>query len=99
MNNTEILFFDLIKVATKNHNRLSGIPTSNEWIEIYQLAKQQTLVGILFAAIVKLPSEQRPPKTLLMQWFAYAENIRNKNIQVNADAVKICDEIRKDGCW
>ena len=97
MSNTEILFFDLIKVATKNHNRLSGIPTSNEWIEIYQLAKQQTLVGILFAAIEKLPSEQRPPKTLLMQWFAYAENIRNKNIQVNADAVKICDEIRKDG--
>ena len=39
-------FFDLIKVATENINSLSGIPTPNEWKEIYILAKKQTLVHI-----------------------------------------------------
>lgn len=92
-----IYIFDLIKVATEQEIALSGIPTPNEWKEIYQLAKQQTLVGILFAAIEKLPATQRPPKPLLMQWFAFTENIRMKNAQVNADAVNMCEMIRKDG--
>ena len=90
-------FFDLIKVATENINSLSGIPTPNEWKEIYILAKKQTLVGILFGALDKLPIEQRPPKTLLMQWFAATEAIQESNRLVNADAVKMCETIRKDG--
>lgn len=94
---TNTYFFDLLKVSTGNKNKLSGPPTANEWTEIYKLAKQQTLVGILFTAIEKLPAEQRPPRTLLLQWYGYAEAIRTKNAQVNEDAVKICNLVRKDG--
>ena len=90
-------FIEFIKVAVGHQNSLSDIPTANEWKEIYQLAKQQTLVGILFAAIEKLPKEQRPPKPLLMQWFAFTENIRMRNSQVNEDAVTMCEMVRKDG--
>ena len=90
-------FFDLIKVLTENKNNLSGIPTPNEWKEIYKLAKKQTVVGILFGALDRLPVEQRPPKALLMQWFAATEAIRESNRLVNADAVKMCETIRKDG--
>lgn len=90
-------FFELIKVAIENKSKLSGIPTPNEWKEIYMLAKQQTLVGILFEALDKLPTEQRPPKALLMQWFAATEIIQENNARVNADAVKMCESIRKDG--
>ena len=94
---TNVYFFEFIKVAVGCQDSLSAIPTANEWKEIYQLAKQQTLVGILFAAIEKLPKEQRPPKPLLMQWFAFTENIRMRNSQVNEDAVKMCEIVRKDG--
>lgn len=90
-------FFELIKVAIENKSKLSGIPTPNEWKEIYMLAKQQTLVGILFEALDKLPTEQRPPKAMLMQWFATTEIIQENNARVNADAVKMCESIRKDG--
>ena len=93
----DMYLFDLLKVATSQQVCLSGVPTTDEWKEIYTLAKQQTLVGVLFSAIDKLPKEQRPPKPLLMQWFAFTENIRMKNAQVNADAVKMCDLMRKDG--
>ena len=93
----DVYFFELLKVAVGKKNSLSGIPAANEWKEIYSLAKQQTLVGILFSAIDKLPKEQRPPKPLLMQWFAFTENIRMKNTQVNADAVQMCELVRKDG--
>lgn len=90
-------FLDLIKVAVGRKECLSGIPTVDEWKEIYKLAKQQTLVGILFGAVENLRKEQRPPRTLIMQWFAATEVIKEKNRQVNSDAIKICEEIRKDG--
>ena len=57
-----IYFFDLIKVVTENNACLSGIPTSEEWNEIYLLAKRHTLIGVVFGAIDKLPKEQRPPR-------------------------------------
>lgn len=97
INKIHTYFFDLIKVATERSTCLSGIPTANEWTEIYKTAKQQTLLGVLFTAIEKLPAEQRPPRALLMQWFAVTETIRMRNNQVNADAVKICKEMEKDG--
>lgn len=92
-----IYFFDIIKVITRRKNKLSGIPTTNEWTELYKLAKQHTLVGVLFAAIEKLPAEQRPPRALLLQWYGHTETIQAKNAQVNEDAVKICEIIRNDG--
>ena len=92
-----IYFFDLLKVAVKNKACLSGIPTSTEWNEIYLLAKRQTLIGVLFGAIDKLPKEQRPPRPLLLKWFAATEAIQQQNKQVNADAVKMCEIIRNDG--
>lgn len=96
-NHIQIYFFDLIKVATGYKTSLSGVPTTEEWKGIYALAKQQTIIGILFSAVEMLPAEQRPPRPLLLQWFGMAENIRVKNSKVNADAVKICKVIRKDG--
>lgn len=90
-------FFDLIKVAVERKECLSGTPTADEWKEIYKLTKQQTLLGVLFSALQRLPKEQRPPKALILQWYATTEVIKEQNKQVNADAVKICNLVRKDG--
>lgn len=90
-------FFDLIKVAVGSRNSLSGIPTSDEWKGIYALARRQTLIGVLFSAIDRLPKEQRPPRPLLLEWFAAMEIIQEQNSKVNRDAVKLCEVIRNDG--
>ena len=87
----------MIKVAVERKDCLSGIPTAEEWKEIYKLAKQQTLVGILFSALERLPKEQRPPRAQIIQWYATTEVIKEQNRQVNADAVKICNTVRNDG--
>lgn len=89
-------FLDLLKIAVKNKEQLSSVPTNDEWEEIYKIAKQQTLLGFLFPAIEQLPKEQRPPKTLLMQWFAITEAIKSQNEIINLDAIKICQYIKKD---
>ena len=98
MDNTiRTLFIDLIKVSIDNKKSLSRTPTPEEWKDIFTLAKQQTLVGILFCAVERLPKEQRPPRAILLKWFAATEIIQEKNTKVNIDAVKLCEAIRKDG--
>ena len=44
------LFFELIRVAIGNQNVLSFAPSSDDWRDLYALAKKQSLVGICFAA-------------------------------------------------
>lgn len=90
------LFFDFIKIAVERKDYFVGIPTTDEWKEIYKLAKQQTIVGVLFDAIERLPKEQCPPKPLLLKWFAETEIIQEQNNLVNIDAVKLCTEFRID---
>lgn len=92
----DVYFLDLLKIAVNGTGSLIGIPSSDEWKEIYKITKQQTLLGFLFPAIELLPKDQRPPRPLLMQWFATAETIKEQNSKINQDAVEICDHIRKD---
>ena len=96
-NNINTCFFELIKISIEVKNELSYSPNPNEWQDIYKLAKQQTLLGIIFSAIIKLPPPQRPPRPLLLKWFAATEIIQEKNKVVNDDAVKMCKIIREDG--
>lgn len=90
-------FFELIKVAVGKLTALSGVPTPNEWQEIFLFAKQQTLVGILFGAVEQLPAEQRPPRPMLLKWFAATEQIKLQNVKVCEDAVEICKRFQQDG--
>ena len=59
-----------------------------QWRELYRMAQKQTLVGVLFAAIERLPQEQRPPKSVLLQWYMMKERIVTMNRLLNRRAVE-----------
>ena len=48
-------FFELISISLGHRGMLSGIPTAAEWEALLAMAKEQTLVGILYGAIERLP--------------------------------------------
>lgn len=75
-----MLFFELIRVALGAQEQLTSCPSSSEWTELFVLAQKQTLVGICFSGIEKLPPEQRPPKELLLQWWALTRKIEERNL-------------------
>ena len=64
------IFAELLQVALGNRKELSKIPTKEEWTEVFDMAKKQTISGVLFDGVEKLPVEQRPEKTILLQWYA-----------------------------
>ena len=95
------LFFELLKVAIGKDSKLSTSPTLDEWTGIFVFAQQQTLVGVLFEGIKRLPAEQRPPRTLLLQWCAITERIKQTNRQLNrraVETVRYFSENGFDGC-
>ena len=59
------------------------------WEFLYALAKQQSVLGIAFAGIEKLPRESRPPMQLLMRWATEVEAIRGMNGLMNREAARL----------
>ena len=70
------IFFQLLSVALDKQVALSRTVTETEWAELLEMSLKQTLAGVMFAGIERLPSEQRPPKEILLRWYAFAENIK-----------------------
>ena len=74
--------------------------TPNEeinWEEMYEFAKKQTIIGVLFMGIEKLPKERRPEKKLLMKWYAQTERIKQKNDELNEAVIAVTRQFTNDG--
>lgn len=90
-------FFELLQVAVGNRDVLSGVPSPEEWGEIYEISKKQTLVGIAFKGVERLPEGQLPPRHFIRQWFVKADRIRKMNVKMNVYCAKTCFILQKEG--
>lgn len=65
MNDINKLFFELIRVTIGNQVCLSHTPSADEWCDLYAMAKKQSLVGVCFAGVQKLVTQQQAPPEML----------------------------------
>lgn len=92
------LFFELIQVTLGRRVCLSHSPTAAEWQELYATAKKQSLVGVCFAGVQKLPLQrQEPPEMLYLTWMGMAAKIQQRNEVVNRRCVELQEKLAKDG--
>ena len=61
------LFFELLQVALGTRDRLSRVPSSHEWEEMYKESERQAVASFLFSGIERLPAEQSPPIDVKIQ--------------------------------
>lgn len=73
------MLFELLQVALGNRERLSSVPSTKEWAEIYGESERQAVTGILLHGIERLPAEQRPSQTILLQWIGIGQIIEQRN--------------------
>lgn len=90
-------FFELLQIAVGAKKELTQVLTEEEWRELFRMARKQTLLGITYAGIERMPSHQRPPRRLLLQWYGVTEQIKQKNEELNRKALVISRQFRKDG--
>ena len=73
------MFCELLRVALGLSQVFPYIPTDKEWLALYTMAHRQTLLGVAYNAIARLPKESQPPRLLMLLWARDAEAIRGKN--------------------
>lgn len=91
------LFFNLIRCGMGKEMKLSRIPNTHEWSELFEIAKKQTMAGIAFAGIEHLPQEQRPPKEILLQWYNLSALIKKSNAELNKKCSIVSNKFKNEG--
>lgn len=82
----DTVFYKLLRVALGLSQDFPYTPTEQEWLLLFKMAKQQTVLGVVFDAISLLPEKSRPPRLLIMRLSYIAEAIRGTNCQMNQEA-------------
>ena len=93
----ESLLYELIQLSIGRRDSLSRIPSENEWQVLYELSLKQTIAGVCFCGVQKLQKEMLPPKKLLLQWFAIAEQMKQRNVVLNERAKELTEKFSECG--
>lgn len=93
------LFVELLRLslAPQRGQMLSRAPTDCEWRKLFDECKRHSLVGMMYEAVACLPPVQRPPRDVLLPWYALTERIKQQNALLNVEAVRVCTQLEHDG--
>ena len=90
-------FFSLLRYSVGSPEEIVPIGIKVEdWNDFYLLAQQQSLLGVLFYGIEKHP-EMRPPRELLLKWYAISEQIKLANRKANRAAAELSGFFQEQG--
>lgn len=67
------------------------------WQDVYQLSREQSVLGLVLSGIERLPLEQRPPKMLLLQWTGEVLMVEWQNIRINQELAEFSTLCEKEG--
>ena len=91
------IFFDFLRFSIGSAKEIPDSLKEADWKELYAIAQKQSLLGVLFYGIQRLPKELAPEQKLLMQWMVMAEMIRKQNIKLFQDSVTVCQNFGNEG--
>lgn len=91
-------FLELVKVGLWGNENLDiRIDGTADWQEIYRLANEQSILGLVLAGLEH--SDVKPPKELLLQWIGEIQMIEQKNRSMNAFIADLIGKLRKNGIY
>lgn len=92
-------FLVLLKAGLweKDLESLSCFPlTSEEWHEVYQQALCQTVSGIVYRGIIRLPDHLIPPEDILLRWVVRVDAIEQRNRHMNEVVNELCSLFKNE---
>lgn len=91
-------FLELIKVGLWGDGNLYiRIDGTADWQEIYRLANEQSVLGLVIAGLEY--SDIKPQKELLLQWIGEVQMIEQRNKEMNAFIAELIEKLRKNGIY
>lgn len=89
--------FHFLQFALGQLQEYEGGFSDEEWKKLYALAVRQSLIGVFYAGIQRLPVDKRPPRQLLLRWSFQAETIKGMNALQNREAARLTALFAKEG--
>ena len=90
------IFFQLLRYSIGASEEFPSELSPEMWNDIYKIARQQSLLGVLFYGIQQ-QTESKPPRDLLLKWYAISEQIRKANEKTNQVACELTRNLWTDG--
>lgn len=66
------------------------------WEEVYRLAEEQSVVGLVAASIERLPFSKRPPQEVVLQFVGSTMQIEQQNKEMNLFVARLIEFLRKN---
>ena len=98
MNENHKAFFALVRAglwADADANLDDNLNNKVDWDEVYRLAEEQSVVGVVLAGIEH--SKVKPPQELLLQWIGEVQMLEQQNKAMNQFINRMLDELKKNG--
>lgn len=92
-----MIIFQLLRCGLGIEDAKDCKVCQDDWVSIYQIAREHAVLGIVFAAIDKLSQEQRPKRAMLLQWIALTEQIKWRNKQLNDCCRIVAEKLKSVG--
>lgn len=90
-------FFQLIQLSIGSTDHFEGSLSTDEWRQLFEMSKKQSLAGICFEGIQKLSADQFHDEDLTMDWMGESMKIARRNVKVNAVCKALPAEFTKRG--
>lgn len=91
-------FFALLRAGLWSDGNLDlRINRTTDWQEVYRLATEQSVLGLVLAGLEH--SDVKPPKALLLQWIGEVQVIEQKNRSMNAFISELIEKLRKNDVY
>lgn len=77
--------------------RIQGFKDSVDWEKVYQLAEEQSAIGVVLAGIEH--SNVKPPQELLLQWIGEVQMLEQQNKEMNKFITKLIEKLRREDVY
>lgn len=93
------VFFELLQISIGNRKELSESLADNEWLQLFETAKKQALLGICFVGVQQLRNSgtQIIPDNIWFRWLGVAVKTQQKNKEAIITAQSVVDQLNHDG--
>lgn len=73
------------------------IDGTTDWEEVYRLATEQSVLGLILAGLEH--SDVKPPQMLLLQWIGEVQIIEQRNKEMNGFITELIEKLRMDAIY
>ena len=93
------LFFEFLRFSLNERVGWTRVISAEEWRGLLEMAKHQTLVGVMFEGVKRMEEGNKPPREVLLAWFALAERVKASNKQLNEGCIAVSKHFEEHGFY